>query len=41
MVMKHERKDNIADITQLSSIGWKPQIDALEYVRQEKSLDKQ
>jgi nucleoside-diphosphate-sugar epimerase len=38
---KHERKDNIADITQLTSIGWKPQIDALEYVRQEKSLDKQ
>jgi len=37
---EHERKDNIADITQLTSIGWKPEIDALSFVSQEKTLDK-
>jgi len=37
---EHERKDNIADITQLKSIGWKPEIDALSFVSQEKTLDK-
>ena len=37
---EHERKDNVADISHLSSIGWKSKIDALEFVSQEKALDK-
>lgn len=38
---KHERIDNTADITQLTSIGWRPQIDVIDFLCQEKTLDKE
>lgn len=38
---KHERKDNTADITQLTSIGWKPRIDVIDFITPEKTLDKE
>lgn len=37
---KHERKDNTADTSQLNSIGWKPRIDIIDFLNQEKTLDK-
>jgi len=35
-----ERKDNKADINQLTAIGMKPRIDVIDYLCQEKELDK-
>lgn len=38
---KQERKDNTADTTQLNSIGFKARIDVIDFISQEKTLDKE
>jgi nucleoside-diphosphate-sugar epimerase len=37
---EHERKDNKADTNQLTAIGMVPRIDVIDYLCQEKELDK-